>query len=143
MSKRAFTMIELIFVIVVLGILASVAVAKFFSVGALAHEQVLEGFVKSLNDHVGVELWSESLASGKEGNISSFESITKYISIPKEFDEDDINMSKCDDDTEYKLIAQAHLNDVEYNLTCKDGNSDSAPYFKFVRDDGKVLVTRE
>jgi prepilin-type N-terminal cleavage/methylation domain-containing protein len=47
--KKAFTMIELIFVIVILGILAAVALPKFIGVANQAHEGNLKSFV--MNHH--------------------------------------------------------------------------------------------
>ena len=36
--KQAFTMLELIFVIVIIGILAGVAIPRYFTLGDSAHE---------------------------------------------------------------------------------------------------------
>ncbi|WP_457563871.1 type II secretion system protein [Caminibacter pacificus] len=47
--RKAFTMIELIFVIVILGILAAVALPKFLGVAQQAHEANLKSFVGTLN----------------------------------------------------------------------------------------------
>ncbi|WP_084029363.1 type II secretion system protein [Lebetimonas sp. JH292] len=55
--KKAFTMIELIFVIVILGILAAVAIPKFLGVAQQAHEANLKTFVGTLNRKLNIQLW--------------------------------------------------------------------------------------
>ncbi len=152
--KKAFTMIELIFVIVIIGILAGVAMPKFFAVGQHAHEANLVSFVKTLNRTTGEDLWSRSLSVHKNGSIKNLEPVEdadflkKYISLPPEIDADDINLSNCGNNN-YTLImdANATVAGKEYNITCKDGTPTTAPYFRLIRieDNGSttVLVTRD
>jgi len=145
MNKKSFTMIELIFVIVVLGILAAVALPKFYDLGQRSHVANLVDFVGTLNGTTGHELWSRSIQDGNDGNISSYESIHPYMaSIPHELDGDDLNFSKCGDD-EYKtlIVSKKEITGKEYNVTCKNGTSSTAPYFRLVDEDGKILVTRD
>jgi prepilin-type N-terminal cleavage/methylation domain-containing protein len=70
--KKAFTIIELIFVIVILGILAAVALPKFLGVANQAHEANLKAFVGTLNRTIGSTLWSQSMTDGKGGSISGY-----------------------------------------------------------------------
>ena len=72
--KKAFTMIELIFVIVILGILAAVALPKFIGTAQQAHEGNLKAFTGTLNRTIGSSLWSQSMTDGKSGSIKSYTS---------------------------------------------------------------------
>jgi len=60
MSQRraAFTMIELVFVIVIIGILSAVALPRFSATGEDAHYANVEHFVDLLNRSVGPMMWS-------------------------------------------------------------------------------------
>jgi len=69
MKRAGFTMIELIFVIVILGILAAVALPKFAGVSDQANAQKCAAFVGTLNRTVGPSMWSTSVADGSGGSI--------------------------------------------------------------------------
>ena len=149
--KKSFTMIELIFVLVILGILAAVALPRYLVEVHASHEANLISFVKSLNNPTGVDLWSKSLSEGKEGNISNLapkedaDFLSHYIQIPKEVNASDINLSKCGDG-EYKTVMTANKQIVggDYNITCKNGTLTTAPYFRLIRlNDNKILVSRD
>ncbi len=62
-------MIELIFVIVILGILAAVALPKFAGVSDQANAQKCNAFVGTLNRTVGASMWSQSITDGNSGSI--------------------------------------------------------------------------
>lgn len=144
--RNAFTIIELIFVIIVIGILSGVAVTRFFEVGASAHEAKLVAFTGSLNRTAGHEMWAISMASGHKGSVKFIgTNVNKFFRhIPKEILNQEINLSNCGNGV-YKVVATAdtsYTNGREYNITCKDGNPTTPPFFKLIRDDGKVLVSR-
>ncbi len=135
--KKAFTMIELIFVIVILGILAAVALPKFLGVANQAHEGNLKSFVGTLNRTVGPTLWSDAISKGYDGNVTALEvNLSKYTDIPKEIG-GDINISHCSNDTStYKVIARATKDKAGgyYDIACRTGNSNEAPKFILVKD---------
>ena len=148
--KRAFTMIELIFVIVILGILAAIAIPRYFALGQSSHEANLISFVRTLNRTTGEDLWGRSMSKGLNGSIRNLTAtenanfLSKYVTIPPEINISDINLSKCGVG-EYKTIMTANVKVAgeEYNITCKDGTATTAPYFQLIRlKDNKVLVSR-
>jgi len=57
-TKKGFTMIELVFVIVIIGILSAVALPRFTGISDDAHVSKLQAFVGTLNRTVGPSLWS-------------------------------------------------------------------------------------
>ena len=71
MKRAGFTMIELIFVIVILGILSAVALPKFIGVSNQAHDSKVKAFVGTLNRTVGPSVWAKSLADGNDGSITA------------------------------------------------------------------------
>ncbi len=132
--KKAFTMIELIFVIVILGILAAVALPKFLSVSQQAHEGNLKAFVGTLNRTVGPTLWSKSISAGKNGDIAYLDiesNLSDFVDLPKEVNSSDINLSACNDTTNYKIVMTADKNvaGYDYFIACRDGNANKSPVF--------------
>ena len=73
MKRSGFTMIELIFVIVILGILAAVALPKFIGIADQAEGGKCEAFVGTLNRTVGPMMWAASrvanAGTASEGQI--------------------------------------------------------------------------
>ena len=57
-ARDAFTMIEVVFVIVIIGILAAVALPRFQELGENAHYAKVETFVDILNCSIGPMMWS-------------------------------------------------------------------------------------
>ena len=137
--KKAFTMIELIFVIVILGILAAVALPKFLGVANQAHEANIKSFVGTLNRSVAPTLWSKSISEGHNGDISYLDleyangdgNVTTYVDVPKEVK--DLNLSECNDTTKYVVVGTINKNVAGFdaNITCKDGNANQAPKFEY------------
>ncbi len=151
MKKGAFTMMEMIFVIVILGILAAIAIPRYLAMRDASHEAILISFVRTLNRTTGEDLWARSISEGKHGKISQLESVEgkdflkNYITIPNEINSSSIDLTNCGNG-EYKTIMTVDSSKVggEYNITCKDGSDIHAPYFKLIRlRDHKVLVSRD
>ena len=136
--KKAFTMIELIFVIVILGILAAVALPKFIGVAEQAREGNLKGFVGTLNRTVGPTLWSKAINSGNNGDISKLSiKLEDYTDIPKEIDKSKLDITKCNHISDFKVIAEAPKvnmgGDYNYYVVCRTGTNGVAPKFELVK----------
>jgi len=136
--KKAFTMIELIFVIVILGILAAVALPKFIGVASQAREANLKSFTGTLNGTLGPTWWSKAMTY--DGNISELNidtktKLAKYTDLPKELS--DFNLSNCNNPNKYKVIASFDKtkvgSDVDYYIACKDGTASEAPKFILIK----------
>ena len=59
--RNAFTMIELIFVIVIMGVLSTFAIPKFLGVAETTHENICRSFIGTLNRTVSHTIWADSL----------------------------------------------------------------------------------
>jgi prepilin-type N-terminal cleavage/methylation domain-containing protein len=79
MKRAGFTMIELIFVIVILGILSAVALPKFIGVSEQARAAKCNSFVGTLNRTVLPAIWSEAMADG----MSTDATVQAYFTAAK------------------------------------------------------------
>jgi len=149
--KKSFTMLELIFVIIIIGIIGALALPKYFGMHKSSHETNLIAFVKTLNRTTGEDLWARSINENKNGSIKNLENnenalfLEKYITLPPEINKTSINLSSCGDNSySTVMIANTNVTGEEYNITCKDGTARNAPYFRLIRiRDNKVLVSRD
>jgi len=73
-SHKAFSLIELIFVIMITGILAAVALPKLATLGVEAKKSKVLAFVGTLNSTVGATMYASTL--GNTGNIGKVASAT-------------------------------------------------------------------
>lgn len=135
MKRAGFTMIELIFVIVILGILSAVALPKFIGVSDQAHEGLVKGFVGTLNRTVGAAKWSASLMDGASGSIKN--AAYNITVTDTEFPEDlnpsgtpvTFTITSCADDgaATAGLIATG----TRFKILCVDGNTSTPPKFYY------------
>ena len=85
--RKGFTMIELIFVIVIIGILAAVAIPKLAETSKSAKKANIEAFVGTLNRTVGPIMWKKALDNGENGlTVTSQCTLipTVYTDVPNE-----------------------------------------------------------
>jgi prepilin-type N-terminal cleavage/methylation domain-containing protein len=115
--RSGFTMIELVFVIVIIGILSAVALPKFLETSNQAHDAAVKSFAGTLNRTTGPTIWSKSISDGNSGAISTYcATIGNYVDIPDELtDNGDCTFSA-------KAGSGATL-----NITFTDGDATKAP----------------
>jgi len=121
MKRAGFTMIELIFVIVILGILSAVALPKFIGVSQQAHDQKVMAFIGTLNRTVGPAMWSNDVLDNNGSVLGSGECTTNFSTyVDKVPDELTFVPATC---TFTKNAAAG--GSIDINMT--DGNATSAP----------------
>lgn len=160
-------MIELIFVIVILGILAAVALPKFAGVASQAQLGKTKAFVGTLNRTVGPALWSEAVATtnGSVLAVTQVEMGTQ-IELPSNIGDttgSDLEyvtaatpLSACTTwaapaangqytDTEisgWDVIADVTINAITYDIVCMDGSMSASPHFALIEHGTTNVVTK-
>lgn len=71
-NEEGFTLVEVIAVLVILGILAAVAVPKFFDMQDTARQKAAEGAVGELNGQVALAFAQNALNGGTTGEYDGF-----------------------------------------------------------------------
>ena len=113
MKRAGFTMIELIFVIVILGILSAVALPKFIGVSEQAEAGKCKAFVGTLNRTVLPGLWS-NMVLNDVNETTAFTSTT----IGDQIDE----ITECGTLTQYANVANG--TSTGFTVTIGDGTYD-------------------
>ena len=148
--RRGFTMIELIFVIVILGILAAVALPKFVGVSEQARLGNVKAFAGTLNRTIFPSLWSKAMMEGHDGKISGLGTIdlTRLTDIPEGVTYNNIAGGKmdtldlstgCDNNASSQLF-DVKVGDKTVHFYCFEGNQTDAPYVTFVQNSDKNLT---
>ena len=75
-NEKGFTLVEVIAVLVILGILAAVAVPKFFDMQATARNKALQGAVGELNGQVALAFAQRALKGYTDGD---YEGLSCYL----------------------------------------------------------------
>jgi prepilin-type N-terminal cleavage/methylation domain-containing protein len=133
--RRGFTMIELIFVIVIIGILAAVAIPKLGSVSSQAKIAKIVAYAGTLNRTTLPPYWSKSITAGQEGAVDSYSAdILTDLTPPSDLG--DVGFSNSDKydstgdfkgDTAGTAMASIKLDDVTYTLVCTNGTPTESP----------------
>lgn len=159
MKRSGFTMIELIFVIVILGILAAVALPKFIGVSEQAQVGKLQGFVGTINRTAAPALWSQSISSGTAGHINTaaynnelnatlppLENVTDTGGALSAYDLTQCLASTVTtpalasvDTNSSGVITSGTIGGTVYRVRCADGNMTAAPRF-WLTDSARVIA---
>ncbi len=158
MKRAGFTMIELIFVIVILGILAAVALPKFAGVAEQAQVGKLKAYVGTLNRTVAPSLWSQSISSSDHGSVATaaYSNDVAAVLPPLEQIQDDGSdfgavvlqgnagtgpvPSVGSPVTAVGAAASGLIGGTTYNIGYVDGNMTAAPQFWL--DDGTNVISK-
>ena len=130
MKRAGFTMIELIFVIVILGILSAVALPKMMGVSTNAKIATVESFMATMNRTVGPSMWAQSVMDGN-GSVKDL-NITDYVDLPNGIT---VTLANCDlngtnSGGNAGAVSTAALPTAEV-IFCKNGSSVGSPMFSF------------
>ena len=140
MKRSAFTWIELIFVIIILGILAATAIAKLGSMSERATEVKLKAFAGTLNRTSGAGFWFRSIEDGNEGNVSNPAYdliIDQYIDIVPGYTTGP-SLINCNVDGNGTFLTYPFV--VTYEMHCKNGSRSESPRFRLYNVDESKYV---
>ena len=130
MRRSAFTIIELIFVIFLLGVLSAVALVKMGGMSDRAKEVQLKAFTGTLNRTAGAGFWFKSIEDDGNGSVSSatYDAVMdQYIEIVPGYSTGPA-LVNCSADGNGIFLTYPFS--VTYEIHCQDGTRHSSPKFR-------------
>lgn len=130
MKRYAFSLIELIFVIIILGILASVVAVKMSGMSETAKEVQLKAMTGTLNRSVVGMLWYQSITENHRGSVrfASYDKIFKNSMTLVEGYESEPTLLSCNSDGNGTYLTYIYIK--TYEIHCKDGSTTTSPEFR-------------
>jgi len=134
-SKSAFTIIELVFVIVIIGVLSSVAIVKLNATQKSARAEVIEAFVGTVNRSTFPSIYTKAIRN--DGSVDGFK-VSDYLKVPQSItlsnDTLDTNICKTND---FGIFATT---DLGVTIYCRDGNKTHPPILSFSSTDVNITL---
>jgi len=134
MRRSGFTWIELIFVIIILGLLAATAIVKMGDMSDRANEVKLQAMVGSLNRSSGAGFWFKSISDGNRGSVAYsaysavfdqyMELVPGYIQGP--------SLENCNSSGTGILLKYRYTD--TYQVQCRDGDMQTSPQFRLYNE---------
>lgn len=163
--QKAFSIIELIFVLIITGVLAAVAIPKLTGMSEKANLTNLKSFTGTLNRSVGPSLWlgviSHASPNGSVKNSINYNTISEgeeIESIPSSFiglgEPGSISLANCMETnttvpeidapvgglTAGKVAGTEIIGDTTYALGCIDSNAGTSPKFYLYDEVAGIMV---
>jgi prepilin-type N-terminal cleavage/methylation domain-containing protein len=143
MKRKAFSLIELIFVIILLGILSVIAIAKFGQMAERANQAKLNAFTGTLNRSVGPSLWQRSIQESNGGSIAlpvyQAEIMSYSDFVPGYTVGPDLTACNVAGNGVF-LAYPASLMGSNYEIHCQDGTVHESPNFRLFNADTGVYI---
>lgn len=140
MKRSAFSLIELIFVIIILGILSGFVVAKMGDMAEKSRITKLKSFVGTLNRSVGPAIWFNSLQNNRGGSIAYVDydtSIDNYIKLLSGYTSGP-SLINCNSDGNGTFLSYDY--EKNYKVHCKDGIQTTSPEFKLYNQTDNIYM---
>lgn len=140
MKRAAFNLIELIFVIIILGILSSVVIVKMGDMANYAKETQLKSFVGTLNRSVGPTIWLQSIKDGHNGSVAFADydtNIDEYIDVIPNYTLTPA-LVNCNESADGIFVSYTF--GKNYEVHCRDGNKTSSPDFRLYNQTDDIYI---
>lgn len=140
MKRAAFNLIELIFVIIILGILSSVVIVKMGDMTKNAKETQLKSFVGTLNRSVGPAIWFKSIEDGRGGRVAFIDydsDLDKYIEMIPNYTSAPA-LINCNTDGNGIFVGYSF--GKNYEVHCRDGNTTTSPDFRLYNQTDSTYI---